>query len=78
FNTAARFSDYSLFGSKSTYKAGLDWQVVPSLKFRSNVSSAFRVPNIPELYGGVSEGNLTTTDPCSNWSTLPASSVVSQ
>jgi hypothetical protein len=27
------------------------------------------VPNIPELYGGVSEGNLTTTDPCSNWST---------
>ncbi|MFX7090462.1 hypothetical protein ABTH94_20035, partial [Acinetobacter baumannii] len=34
FNTAARFSDYSLFGAKSTYKAGLDWQVVPSLKFR--------------------------------------------
>jgi hypothetical protein len=33
------------------------------------VSTAFRVPNIPELYGGVSEGNLTTTDPCSNWST---------
>jgi len=78
FNTAARYSDYSLFGSKSTYKAGLDWQVMPSLKFRSNVSSAFRVPNIPELYGGVSEGNLTTTDPCSNWSALPTTSVVSQ
>jgi len=78
FNTAARYSDYSLFGSKSTYKAGLDWQVVPSLKLRSNVSSAFRVPNIPELYGGVSEGNLTTTDPCSNWSTLPATSTVAQ
>jgi len=78
FNTAARYSDYSLFGSKSTYKAGLDWQVVPSLKVRSNVSSAFRVPNIPELYGGVSEGNLTTTDPCSNWSALPATSIVSQ
>jgi len=78
FNTAARYSDYSMFGSKSTYKAGLDWQVVPSLKLRSNVSSAFRVPNIPELYGGVAEGNLTTTDPCSNWSSLPASSVVAQ
>lgn len=78
FNTAARYSDYSLFGSKSTYKAGLDWQLVPSLKLRGNVSSAFRVPNIPELYGGVSEGNLTTTDPCSNWSALPTSSVVSQ
>ncbi len=77
-NTAARYSDYSLFGSKSTYKMGLDWQVVPSLKLRSNVSSAFRVPNIPELYGGVSEGNLTTTDPCSGWSALPTTSVVSQ
>ncbi|OWQ83865.1 TonB-dependent receptor [Roseateles aquatilis] len=78
FNTAARYSSYSLFGSKSTYKAGLDWQVVPGLKLRSNVSSAFRVPNIPELYGGVAEGNLTTTDPCSNWSALPATSVVAQ
>lgn len=78
FNTAARYSDYSLFGSKSTYKAGLDWQVLPSLKLRSNLSSAFRVPNIPELYGGVSEGNLTTTDPCSNWSALPTTSIVSQ
>jgi iron complex outermembrane recepter protein len=78
FNTAARYSDYSLFGSKSTYKAGLDWQVLPGLKLRSNLSSAFRVPNIPELYGGVSEGNLTTTDPCSNWSALPTTSIVSQ
>lgn len=77
-NTAARYSKYGQFGSKSTYKLGLDWQVVRSLKLRANVSSAFRVPNIPELYGGISEGNLTTTDPCSGWSNLPASSVVRQ
>ena len=66
-NAAARYSDYSLFGSKSTYKAGLDWQVIPSLKIRANKSTAFRVPNVPELFGGVSEGNLTTTDPCNSW-----------
>ena len=66
-NTAARYSDYSLFGAKSTYKVGLDWQVVPSLKIRANQSTAFRVPNVPELFGGVSEGGLTTTDPCNNW-----------
>lgn len=77
-NTAARYSDYSLFGGKSTYKAGLDWQVAPTLKLRANASTAFRVPNVPELYGGVSEGNLTTTDPCSGWSDLPASSVVAR
>src|SRR3546814_5965807 len=29
--------------------------------------SGFRIPNVPELYGGVSEGNLTTTDPCSRY-----------
>lgn len=77
-NTAARYSQYGQFGSKSTYKLGLDWQVVKSVKVRANVSSAFRVPNIPELYGGISEGNLTTTDPCSGWSSLPATSVVRQ
>jgi iron complex outermembrane receptor protein len=78
FNTALRYSDYSLFGSKSTYKLGLDWQVVRSLKLRANFSSAFRIPNVPELYGGVAEGNLTTTDPCNGWSNLPTGSVIYQ
>lgn len=68
-NGAARYSDYSLFGSKSTYKVGLDWQIIPSLKMRANKSTAFRVPTVPELFGGVSEGNLTTSDPCNNWNT---------
>jgi len=75
-NAAARYSDYSLFGSQGTYKLGLDWQIVPSLKMRANRSTAFRVPNVPELFGGVSEGNLTTTDPCNNWNTLDPNSAV--
>ncbi|HEY5972355.1 MAG TPA: TonB-dependent receptor, partial [Pseudoxanthomonas sp.] len=77
-NTAFRYSDYDLFGDDSNYKVGLDWQIVPSLKLRANYSTAFRIPNVPELFGGVSEGNLTTTDPCSGWSSLPPSSVVYQ
>ncbi|MDH0171603.1 TonB-dependent receptor [Stenotrophomonas sp. GD04145] len=75
-NLAGRVSDYDLFGRDFNYKAGLDWQVSPSLKLRSTYATAFRIPNIPELFGGVSEGNLTTTDPCSGWSGLQASSVV--
>lgn len=66
-NAAARYSDYSLFGSQGTYKLGLDWQVFPSLKMRANRSIAFRVPNVPELFGDVSEANLTKTDSCNNW-----------
>jgi iron complex outermembrane receptor protein len=75
-NGAARYSDYTLFGSKSTYKVGIDWQIIPSLKMRANKSTAFRVPNVPELFGGVSEGNLTTTDPCNSWNTQSPSSAV--
>lgn len=78
FNTAVRYSDYDLFGSDTNYKVGLDWQVTPALKLRATRATAFRIPNVPELFGGVSEGNLTTADPCSNWSTLPASSTVYQ
>jgi outer membrane receptor protein involved in Fe transport len=75
-NAAARYSDYNLFGSQGTYKLGLDWQVMPALKMRANRSTAFRVPTVPELFGGVSEGNLTTTDPCNNWNTLDPNSMV--
>jgi outer membrane receptor protein involved in Fe transport len=77
-NAAVRYSDYDLFGEDANYKVGLDWQIVPSLKVRANYATAFRIPNIPELFGGVAEGNLTTTDPCSGWSSLPADSVVRQ
>ncbi|MGX4641419.1 TonB-dependent receptor [Massilia sp. SYSU DXS3249] len=75
-NAAARYSDYNLFGSQTTYKLGLDWQVMKTLKMRANRSTAFRVPNVPELFGGVSEGNLTTTDPCNNWNTLDPNSTL--
>lgn len=77
-NVAGRYSDYDLFGSDTNYKIGLDWQVVPSLKIRANYATAFRIPNIPELFGGVAEGSLTTTDPCSGWSSQPSTSVIYQ
>ncbi|MDC8011179.1 TonB-dependent receptor [Tahibacter soli] len=77
-NAAGRYSNYDLFGNDTNYKLGLDWEITPSLKARANVASAFRIPNVPELFGGVSEGNLTTTDPCSGWSAMPASSTVAQ
>lgn len=77
-NTAVRYSDYDLFGSDTNYKIGLDWQITPEFKLRANSSSAFRIPNVPELFGGVSEGNLTTADPCSNWSALAPNDVIYQ
>lgn len=75
-DTALRYSDYDLFGGDTNYKLGVDWQVVPQFRARATLGTAFRVPNVPELFGGVAEGNLTTTDPCSGYGTLPASSTV--
>lgn len=66
-NGAVRFSEYDLFGSTWNYKATVDWQVIDALRLRGTYGTGFRVPNVPELYGGVSEGNLTTTDPCSRY-----------
>lgn len=77
-NLAGRYSEYDLFGSDANYKVGLDWQVVDALKLRANYATAHRIPNVPELFGGISEGNLTTTDPCSGWSSLSPTSVVYQ
>ncbi|TQV78143.1 TonB-dependent receptor [Exilibacterium tricleocarpae] len=75
---ALRHSDYDLFGDESTYKAGLNWQITDAVKLRGTLTTAFRAPNVPELFGGVSEGNLTTADPCSGYAALSPSSVVYQ
>lgn len=77
-NTAVRYSDYDLFGGDTNYKIGLDWQLDESFKLRGTYSTAFRIPNVPQLFGGVSQGTLTTTDPCSGWSAMSPTSTVYQ
>lgn len=73
---AFRYSDYDSFGDTDNYKVGVNWQIVPSFKVRANFATAFRVPNVNELFGGVAEGNLTTTDPCNGWDLLTPTDVV--
>ncbi len=75
-DVAFRYSDYDTFGGTNNYKVGLNWQIVDSFKVRANFTTAFRVPNVNELFGGVAEGNLTTTDPCNGWDLLSPTDVV--
>jgi len=77
-NLAGRYSDYDLFGNTTNYKVGLLWEITNGVKLRATGSTAFRIPNIPELFGGVAEGNLTTTDPCSGWSARASSDPIYQ
>lgn len=77
-SSAIRHSDYDLFGSVSNYKLGINWDLTPSVTLRSNYATAFRAPNVPELFAGSFSNNLITTDPCSNWAQLQGNSVVAQ
>ena len=62
---AARYSDYSTFGSETTTKFGFRWQVVDELLLRGSIAEGFRAPSIGELYGTFSRFDATLTDPCS-------------
>lgn len=70
---AARYSDYSTVGNKTTYKLGVTWNVNDVLMIRGVQSTAFRAPVITELFGGTNGENLRTIDPCENASGAIAS-----
>ena len=49
---AYRFSKYNISGTTHTYKASIDWEVVPELRFRGGYSRAVRAPSAGELFSG--------------------------
>ena len=63
-DAAGRWSDYSSIGKTTTWKVGLDWTIIPSLRARGTLSQAVRAPSIGELYNPQSENFATVNDPC--------------
>jgi len=63
-NLQVRRSDYSTFGDDTVYRVGLNWQVVESIRFRANMSTAYRSPSITDLFGGGTVSFDFFTDPC--------------
>ncbi|MGL4612836.1 MAG: TonB-dependent receptor [Shewanella sp.] len=72
---ALRYSYFDTFGEDTNYKIGLMWAINDSVTLRATQSTAFRVPNIPELFGGIDQGYMNTTDPCNEWTKLDPNSV---
>jgi len=66
FSLAARYSDYSNFGSTSNAKFGFRWKPMEDLLVRGNYSQGFRAPSIAELYQGQYDNYPQLTDPCSS------------
>ena len=62
---AARYSDYSTSGSRTTMKAGVSWKPVDDLRLRGTWAQGFRAPSIGELFGTPSRFDGGVIDPCS-------------
>ncbi|WP_425523929.1 TonB-dependent receptor [Stenotrophomonas maltophilia] len=63
-NVAARYSDYSNFGSTTNTKASFAWRPVEELMVRGTFAEGFRAPSISDLYGGLGTSFETYVDPC--------------
>jgi outer membrane receptor protein involved in Fe transport len=61
-NLAGRWTKYSTFDAVESWKIGLNWQVVDSVRFRSTLSSDIRAPNLNDMFQPVTIGSTSFTD----------------
>ncbi len=66
FQAAARYNDFSTFGTNTTYKLGVRYSPIRDLTARATYGTAFRAPNVAELYGGAADDYPGVRDPCNN------------
>ncbi len=68
---ALRSARYSTFGSHTTYKLGVRWAPVRDVTLRGTWSTAFRAPDVLELYQGGADAFPDASDPCGDPATSP-------
>jgi iron complex outermembrane receptor protein len=61
---SARITDDEIYGSNSTYSAKVGWRPISSLLIRGTYGTAFRAPNLRELFLMSQTGFNTIFDPC--------------
>ncbi|HYF22189.1 MAG TPA: TonB-dependent receptor [Caulobacteraceae bacterium] len=68
-NASGRHTFVESYGSNSTYKLGLNWQVTPAWRVRATQGTSFRAPALFELYLADQTSFLgqKSIDPCLNW-----------
>jgi len=59
---AGRITDYSTSGTVKTWKAGLDYSLNDSIRFRATRSRDIRAPSLAELFQRSGSSNLNVTD----------------
>lgn len=64
---SGRYTDYASYGNGTTYKAGLNWTVIPSVKLRATYGTSFRAPTLYELYLANVTFFQNSFDPCTDY-----------
>lgn len=79
-NASGRYTDVDSYGSDTTYKVGLNWQIVDALRLRLNQGTSFRSPALFELYlaDQTSFVSQRAVDPCIRWGEALAAGNISQ
>jgi iron complex outermembrane receptor protein len=65
-NAGLRWSDYGSLDSRTTWQAGLRWQLADELALRGNFAEVFRAPSLTELYERPTYAEQFVYDPCGN------------
>ncbi|MFK7912604.1 MAG: TonB-dependent receptor plug domain-containing protein [Pseudomonadales bacterium] len=65
-NAQYRWSDYDTFGSEDVYRFGANWQISDDLRVRASISTAYRAPQITDLFGGGTVSFDFFSHPCSD------------
>ena len=79
-NGSGRWTDYDSYGSDTTYRVALDYQMIPQIRFRGTVGTSFRAPDLFEQFEGGTTGFVSGfLDPCVNYGeTLEPDDIVYQ
>ena len=63
-NLSSRMTDHELYGENWTWSGKFGWRPTDSLLLRATYGTAFRAPNLRELYLRTQSGFLGIFDPC--------------
>lgn len=66
-SVGTRYSDYSLYGSNTSSKVGIEWKPFNDLLIRGTYADVFRAPTIGDLFGPTVPSANTYIDPCNGY-----------
>lgn len=79
-NASMRYTDVDSYGSDSTWKVGVNWEITPTVRVRASSGTSFRTPALFELYlaDQTSFIGQRLVDPCIGWGDSLESGAITQ